>query len=353
DRPNLTYRVLPRQDLMKQVRDVLDRHPGEAGIIYCLRRRDVDDLAAALQEQKIKVRPYHAGMTAEERHAAQEDFAAERCDVIVATGAFGMGIDSSNVRFVLHTALPKALEHYQQEPGRAGRDGLEAECVLLHSGGDVLTFKSVLEKSAAEPGVDPSVLPGALKHLEDMDRYCRGAVCRDKALVTYFGQPYEAPPCNRCDLCLGDTEEVPEATTVAQTILSCVARVKESFGINHVASVLRGENIENVRKRGHDQLTTFGLLKGESKPNVRDWIYQLLGQEVLLQVGEEYPLLKLNEASWEVMRGKRKVRLVQLRKREKGELPEKSKAEAISWEGVDQPLFDVLRTLRRELASER
>jgi ATP-dependent DNA helicase RecQ len=353
DRPNLTYRVLPRQDLMKQVREVLDRHSREAGIIYCLRRRDVDELAAALQELGLQVRPYHAGMTAEERHAAQEDFAAERCDVVVATVAFGMGIDRSNVRFVLHTAMPKSLEHYQQETGRAGRDGLEAECVLLHSGSDFLTLKAILEKSAAEPDVDPGFLPGALKHLEDMDRYCRGAVCRHKALVTYFGQRYDAASCNACDLCLGDTEEVPDAKIVAQKILSCVARVKEGFGINHVVSVLRGENTENVRKRGHDQLTTFGLLKGESKPTVRDWIYQLIGQSMLLQVGEEYPVLKLNEASWEVMRGQRSVRLVQLRKREKGERPEKSKAEAVSWEGVDQPLFDVLRTLRRELATER
>jgi ATP-dependent DNA helicase RecQ len=351
DRPNLTYRVLPRQDLLKQVQDVLDRHGGEAGIIYCLRRRDVDDLAAALQRKGVRVMSYHAGLTTEQRQVAQEAFAEEQCDVVVATVAFGMGIDRSNVRFVLHAALPKSLEHYQQETGRAGRDGLEAECVLLYSGADVVTFKAILEKSAAENAVDPSFLPSAIKHVEDMDRYCRGAICRHRALVGYFGQDYRAESCNACDLCLGDTEEVADALTVAQKILSCVARVKENFGINHVVAVLRGENTENVRKWKHEQLTTYGLLKKYSKAEVRDWIYQLIGQDVLCQAGD-YPVLKLNEASWEVMRGRRRVRLIQLARRQKGERPQRSRVDAVSWEGVDRALFETLRQLRRDIAHE-
>src|SRR5260370_1148390 len=223
DRANLTYRVLARHEELKQVLGVLDRHRGEAGIIYALRRRDVDDRAATLKEMKFSVMPYHAGMTSEQRHEAQEAFRAERVELIVATVAFGMGIDRSNVRFVLHTAMPKSLEHYQQETGRAGRDGLEAECVLLHSGRDFLSWKWLMEKSANDAGADPSFLPGALKHLEDMDRYCRGAVCRHKALVQYFGQDYDAVSCNACDLCLRDTEEVADAVVVAQKIVSCVA----------------------------------------------------------------------------------------------------------------------------------
>jgi ATP-dependent DNA helicase RecQ len=352
DRTNLTYRVLPRHDVLKQTLEVVARHEGEAGIIYCLRRRDVDELAAALQKKNIKAMPYHAGMSGEERHATQEAFASEQVDVVVATVAFGMGIDRSNVRFVLHTAMPKSLEHYQQETGRAGRDGLEAECVLLYSGGDVVTFKAMLTKSAREAG-NEAHLPNVFKHLDDMDRYCRGASCRHRALVQYFGQDYEAANCNACDLCLGDTEEVPDALIVAQKILSCVARVKEGFGIGQVSAVLRGENNENVRKRGHEKLTTFGLLKGHSKAEVRDWIYQLIGQGTLLQVGEEYPLLRLNEFSWEVMRGQRAVRLVQLVRRKKGEAPVKSRAELVSWDGVDRELFEALRRLRRDLARDR
>src|SRR5581483_1249561 len=186
------------------------------------------------------------------------------------------GIHRSNIRFVLHTAMPKSLEHYQQETGRAGRDGLEAECVMLHSGADFLTWKYVIEKSASEAGAEPTFVASALKHLEEMDRYCRGAICRHRALVQYFGQTYEPQTCGACDLCLGDTEEVPDALVVAQKILSCVARTKERFGIGHIVSVLRGENTENVRKRGHEQLSTFGLLRECSKADVRDWVHQLV-----------------------------------------------------------------------------
>jgi ATP-dependent DNA helicase RecQ len=264
-----------------------------------------------------------------------------------------MGIDRSNIRFVLHTAMPKSIEHYQQETGRAGRDGLEAECVLLYSGADCATWKWIIEKSASEPGVDANFLPSALQHMNDMDRYSRGATCRHQALVQYFGQRLEAQSCAACDVCLGDTESVPDALVVAQKILSCVARVKESFGINHVISVLRGEDTEPIRRRGHEKLSTYGLLRECRKPDVRDWIYQLIGQGVLLQQGDEYPVLKLNEAAWEVMKGQRSVRLVQLVRRKKGEKPEKSKADTISWEGVDRELFEALRGLRRQIAEER
>jgi ATP-dependent DNA helicase RecQ len=362
DRPNLTYRVWPRHDTLKQVVEVLDRHPGEAGIIYCMRRRDVDDLTARLRERKVNAMPYHAGLSAGERQATQDEFAAERCDVVVATIAFGMGIDRSNVRFVLHTAMPKSLEHYQQETGRAGRDSLAAECVLLYSGGDVVTLKAIVEKSAEE-ALDRSFLPGVLKHLEDMDRFARGAVCRHKALVEYFGQAYSPPQpagpdgirasCDACDLCLGDSEEVPDTQVVAQKILSCVARVKEGFGIGHVLAILRGKNTENVRRRGHDKLTTFGLLAEHGDHDVRDWIYQLIGQEVLIQTDDEYPKLRLNDGSWEVMRGQRSVRLVQLVRRKKGEKPGRSLLDATSWVGVDEALFEKLRNLRRALAAER
>jgi ATP-dependent DNA helicase RecQ len=353
DRPNLTYRVLPRQNLMKQVLEVLDRHKNEAGIIYCLRRADVDDLTSALISCGHRAMGYHAGLTPEQRKTTQDAFSTEKCDLVVATVAFGMGIDRSNIRFVLHSAMPKSVEHYQQETGRAGRDGLEAECVLLHSGADFMSWKWIVEKSATEPGVDPSFLSNALKHLGDIDAYCRGAVCRHRALVGYFGQSYEPQTCAACDICLGDAEDVPNALIVAQKILSCVARVKEGFGINHVAGVLRGENTDNIRRRSHDKLSTFGLLKECRKPDVRDWVYQLISQGVLLQVGDEYPILKLTPAAWEVMRGERTVRLRQPVQRKKDERPERSKADTTSWEGVDHELFDALRGLRKELADQR
>jgi ATP-dependent DNA helicase RecQ len=353
DRPNLNYRVLPRLDLDRQVLEVLDRHKNEAGIIYCLRRRDVDDLNAMLQASGIKSLPYHAGMEPEDRKRTQEAFSQEKCNLIVATVAFGMGIDRSNIRFVLHTAMPKSVEHYQQETGRAGRDGLEAECVLLHSGADAISWKRILEKSAQENEVDASFLPNALKHVNDMDRYCRSGVCRHRALVEYFGQRFESQSCMACDMCLGDNEPVPEPVVLAQKILSCVARTQERFGINHVAGVLRGENTEKIRSLGHDKLSTFGLLPEVSKPALRDWIFQLIGQGVLVQTGDEYPILRLNDASWEVMRKERSVRLLQPVKRAKEERAAKSKADTTSWEGVDRELFEELRQQRRTLADER
>ena len=267
---------------------------------------------------------------------------------MVATVAFGMGIDRSNVRFVVHAAMPKTIEHYQQETGRAGRDGLPSECVLLYSGADFLTLKSIIEKSAAEANAAPEYTAGSVKQLAEMARYCRGAVCRHKALVQYFDQQYESPNCGACDICLGDTQEVPEAVTVAKKILSCVARVKESFGISHVIDVLRGADTATVRARGHQDLSTYGLLKEVPKTDLRDWVYQLIGQDVLVQTGDEYPLLKLNGASWAVMKDERPVRLIRLARSEKraggsapGELPP----------GADAELFETLRQLRRQEAA--
>jgi ATP-dependent DNA helicase RecQ len=352
DRPNLTYRVLRATDPRKQVREVLDRHTGEAGIIYCLSRKDVDELNDSLQQLGYKSLPYHAGKQPEERRRAQEAFIAEECNLIIATIAFGMGIDRSNIRFVIHTSMPKSVEHYQQETGRAGRDGLEAECVLLHSGRDFLTWKFILEKSAQENDVGPDFLPNALKHLQDVDNYARGAVCRHRALVQYFGQSYDEPSCGACDLCLGDVEVVADAVVVAQKILSCVARVKERFGHGHVIAILRGEDNERIRQYKHNELSTYGLMKEHPKTVLRDWIYQLIGQGVLAKSDDEFGVLKLNLASWEVMRGKQKVQLVQPVRRQRSEKVKQSRAETVSWTGVDRGLFDTLRQWRYELAKQ-
>jgi ATP-dependent DNA helicase RecQ len=353
DRPNLTYRVWPRQQLERQVLEVLDRHKDEAGIIYAMTRKQVDELAAKLQQRGVRAVAYHAGLSQADRQAAQEAFAKEEIDVVVATIAFGMGIDRSNVRFVLHAALPKSLEHYQQETGRAGRDGLEAECVLLYSGGDVIRMKGIIEKSAEEAH-DRSFLPGVMRHLEEMDRFARGAVCRHKQLVNYFGQEYTRPNCGACDLCLGDFEAVPDAFTTAQKIISAVARVKEGFGIGHILKILRGRADDQVRKYGHEKLTVFGLLDAVPETDLRDWIYQLIGQGALWQTEDEYPKLRLNEMSWAVMRNQRDdIRLVRLARRKKGERPARALLDASAMEGIDPSLMSALRVLRKQLADER
>jgi ATP-dependent DNA helicase RecQ len=354
DRPNLTYRVVVRQkELVRQVLDVIGRHRGEAGIVYCIRRRDVDDLAGELARNGVRARPYHAGMDAEVRHAAQESFAAEQCDVMVATVAFGMGIDRSNIRFVLHTAMPKSIEHYQQEAGRAGRDGLEAECVLLSSTADFLAWKRIIERSAAEAEqpVDESFVPQALKHLEDMLRYSRTMTCRHRSLVEYFGQPFDKENCNACDLCLEGVRADPDSQVIAQKILSTAARLRESFGVNHVIDVVRGQNNVKMLKHGHDKLSTFGLLSSETEGQIRAWVDQLIDQKLLwIETSENYSLARLTKEAWEVMRGERSVRLVRTARLDK---VKRSKADAASWKGVDTGLFEALRALRRTIAAER
>jgi ATP-dependent DNA helicase RecQ len=373
--------------LYKQIHEVLDRHKDEAGIIYCLRRRDVDEITKTLSETPSlgrKVMGYHAGMSPEGRRQVQEAFIEEECDLIVATIAFGMGIDRSNIRFVLHTGMPKSIEAYQQETGRAGRDGLEAECVLLYSAQDAISWKSLIEKSANEAAsagtaIDPKFVPSALKHIDDMDRFARGATCRHQSLVEYFGQKYEAPAaaegeegeasaeggaatgdasCHACDICLGDTTPVPEATTIAQKILSAIARTDQRFGIGHIISILRGENTDRIRQLHHDGLPTYGLLREQSKSELRDFIYQLIGQGALnqealvLSSGHSAPILKLNRASVEVLKGQRQVKLVQIVRKSAAEA-RKTRGEEISWEGVDHELFDALRALRKDIAHER
>ena len=349
DRPNLTYRVLPRHDMLKQVLEVLNRHKDEAGIIYCIRRADVDELCATLKQHHFDPMPYHAGLTPEQRHATQDAFSNERCDLVVATVAFGMGIDRSNIRFVLHTGMPKSIEHYQQEAGRGGRDGLPAECVLLTSGRDFMTWKWIVEKSAEEAGAGPEFVRGALGHLEDMNRYSRGSACRHRVLVEHFGQTFEPANCQACDICLGEMKTEPESTVIAQKILSCVARIKEGFGGGHVAAVLRGDTDERIQRLGHDKLSTFGLLKAVPKTQIRDWIQQLIGQKLLDQVGAEYPILKLNAASWEVMKSQREVVLIKAVKRERGE----KKPPPLPFDAAaDGELFGQLRRLRRQIAIE-
>ncbi len=356
DRPNLTYRVTPRRELLKQVLDVIARYPNEGGIIYCIRRADVDELTKKLTARGISALPYHAGLSNEQRGKAQDAFLEEKCNVIVATVAFGMGIDRSNVRYVMHTGMPKSLEHYQQETGRAGRDGLDAECVLFHSGADFFTWKSIIEKSAKELEDGSDFIESSMDHLREMDRYCRSAACRHYTLVRYFGQEPGFSSCSACDLCLGETSVLEDSSTVAKKIISCVYRVNQRFGIKHVVTVLRGLTSEQVKRSNHEALSTFGILKDQSEDNLRDWIYQLIGQNALAQEevqgfgGQTYPILKLTRESAEVLKDLREVRLLlPVEKKRSGRGSAAKAAEPTT----DMNLFEVLRALRKRIASDK
>jgi ATP-dependent DNA helicase RecQ len=356
DRPNLTYRVLPRLDRLQQISAGLARHPGGAAIVYCIARKDTEQLAEGLRARGVDAAAYHAGLDARVRTRVSEDFRAERLAVVVATVAFGMGIDRGDVRLVAHAALPKSIEHYQQETGRAGRDGLPAECLLLHSGSDAARWRMLAERSANEGDVEPEVLAAQLALLSQMQKLASRVACRHRALSEYFGQKYEAESCGACDVCLGELVPLADAQVTAQKILSAVARTRESFGAGYVIDVLRGRSTEKVVSRGHDQLPTFGALPEISAQRLGSFVEQLIEAGDLVRSQGEYPVLQLTPGSWELMRGEREPVLVEAAgsaakpARGKGRKRSASVAEVLA--EPERKLFEVLRALRRDIADE-
>jgi ATP-dependent DNA helicase RecQ len=348
DRPNLIYRVVPRVDARAQALEVLRRHPDQAAIVYCITRNDTESMAAYLQANRLRAAFYHAGMEADDRRRTQDAFASEQIDVVAATVAFGMGIDRSDVRCVIHAAMPKSIEHYQQETGRAGRDGLEAECVLLYSAADILRWESLIEKSAVDAKEPAEVISASRELLDHMRRLCTGVYCRHRKLSEYFGQAYSRSSCEACDVCLNEVESLADATVTAQKILSCVARAGERFGAEHIVDVLLGANTERVRRWRHEQLSTYGLMKGTDRKSLANMLYQLIDDGLLERTQDERPVLRLNDASREVLRGTRSVRLLQPKTKIK-----KTRFDEKSWESVDSGLFETLRKLRREIANQR
>lgn len=343
DRPNLLYRVERRHDRLRQISQVLERHRGESGIIYCITRKEVDRVTESLTEMGHRALPYHAGLTDDERRRHQEAFIEDEASIIVATVAFGMGIDKPNVRYVIHAGMPKSLENYQQESGRAGRDGLEAECCLFYSGGDFQLWQSIIENS------EPAARAGALRSLAGMSEFCTGVRCRHQAIVEFFGQAWHGSSCNACDVCLGQLDLVDDALVVGQKILSCVVRLKERFGGDYTAKVLTGSKEQRILDQGHDQLSTWGLLSDENLRTVRDWIEQLVSQAFLTKVGE-FNLLQVTPSGWQLIRGEVTPRLLRPVRPAKAAQAAKRRGEA-SWDGVDRGLFVELRQLRHEKAA--
>jgi ATP-dependent DNA helicase RecQ len=349
DRPNLIYRARPRAMLKKQLIDVLERHPHEAGIIYCTSRREVDALAAWLNEIGHPALPYHAGLSDDDRSRHQDAFLNERADIVVATVAFGMGIDRSDVRFVVHAGAPRSLEHYQQESGRAGRDGLEAECLLIYSTADFMRWQTMLEQNG-------ELNDGNRSLLRQMERYAAGVGCRHRHLAEYFGDRFDKTSCGGCDYCLNELEPAADPIALARKILSCVARVGQRFGATHVASVLRGQTTEPVVSRQHDRLSTFGLLANAPMAEVRGYIEQLTGMGFLRPTEGSYPVLTLTHKGVTLLKDEGSVpglALVRQRMPKKGQARPVSPVEAESWANVDRGLFEHLRSVRLEIARAR
>ncbi len=344
DRPNLVYRMLRANNRIQQVMEVIARHKGESCIVYCISRKEVERTAQVLQQMGVTALPYHAGLDDSQRKANQDAFIKEQCDVIVATVAFGMGIDKSNVRCVVHAGMPKSIEHYQQESGRAGRDGLESECVMIYSGGDLVTWKKLMEGDGQNTG------EGAVKSLYAMNDLCLSPNCRHRAIVEYFGQTYTKASCQACDVCLDEVAMAEDPITISQKILSCVVRLEERFGALHTAKVLTGSKEARIVELKHDQLSTFGLLATEALQTVKVWIDQLIHQGFLRRSGE-YQVLGLTESGRRLLRRDGSPRLsaatsATATKSNRG-------AGEPSWDGVDRGLFDALRKLRGELALSR
>ena len=350
DRPNLVYRCERMDGRLTQIREVLQRHPRESGIIYATTRASTEELSDQLNGMGHRTLPYHAGMSDVDRRQNQDAFKAESIDTIIATVAFGMGIDKSNVRYVIHAGMPSSLENYQQESGRAGRDSLEAECVLFYSMADYARWKQNVENSTGNIE--------AMRHsLRAMIDYATGVVCRHRSLVEYFGQSYESESCNACDVCLGELDLVDDALIVAQKILSSVIRQGQNFGSEYTALVLKGSNDQKVRRNGHDRLSTWGLLKDESQQAVRDWIEQLVSQDFLARVqktgmqGNTFSILEVTPRGRELLKGEATPRLMRAAETKKRE-SKRAERLAVSWEGVDRELFDELRILRHDIAVE-
>ena len=336
DRPNIYYEVLPKlrrsySQLLKHIRTQKG-----SGIIYCLSRRSVDDVALRLQNDGIAALPYHAGMSDAARTEHQTRFLRDDVQIIVATVAFGMGINKPDVRFVVHYDLPRNLESYYQESGRAGRDGEPAQCTLLFNPGDIPKLDYFIDQKP-----DPNEQRMARQQLRQVVDYAQGTDCRRSIVLRYFGEHYPGK-CDRCDNCL-DPKPIEDWTVEAQKFLSCVARCRERFGMNHIIDVLRGSRKQKIEQYGHHLLSTYGIGKERS---VDEW--KLLGRSLLHQglvdeTTDGYRILKLNKRSWEVLRLQRNVSVAVAKTDSQTTIEQPRRAEA-------EILFERLRRLRKQLA---
>ncbi len=350
DRPNLFYRVFPRANIISQIREILNRHKQEAGIIYCLRRNDVDDISAQLNRLGVKNLPYHAGLSDEERHTNQESFIREEVNLIIATVAFGMGIDRTDIRFIVHAAMPKSIEHYHQETGRAGRDGLPAYCYMFYGGEDFRVWSFFLGQS---PNKDVM-----MDKLQAMYNFCARPQCRHKELVNYFNQNYGQQNCGSCDYCLQEVEMVEKPLKIGQDILGCVEGLTfadgQGFGAGYIANILKGNITDQVSRWRHELSPSFGRMPAQPLAYIRYMVEQLVGQGFLKREGE-YSTLSLTDSGRRLLRGEVTPMLAKpLVAKKKKEIRVKQKERRNKdWTEVDEGLFELLRKKRAELAQKR
>ena len=353
-RPNLLIRTRLRTDGMAQCLEVIRRHEGEAGIVYCLSRADAERAHETLVKEGVKAGLYHAGLSAEARRRAHERFRTERLDVMVATVAFGMGVDRGDVRFVVHLSLPRSVEHWVQEAGRAGRDGLPSEVVLLHGSADVPRWQRLIDRSVAERD-DLADRDAAETHRQAqiaqvlrMRSLVAAHECRHGSISTHFGQAAPPSPCGACEICLGEWQALADATRTARIALSAVARCEQRFGTGHVAAVLSGASTKPIARWGHDQLGVHGMLRHLPRATIALVLEQLVEQGLLARAEGDHPTLHLTAEAMPVLRGEQDVRL------HAPPAPARRSARDVAeWSDVDRGLVDRLRATRRALAAAR
>ena len=346
DRPNIRYTVVQKDNARRQLLDFLRGHRDEAGIVYCMSRRKVEETAEFLCKEGMNALPYHAGLPAEVRAANQRRFLREDGIVMCATIAFGMGIDKPDVRFVAHTDLPKSMEGYYQETGRAGRDGEPAEALLCYGLGDVVLLKQMIEQS--EAGEERKALERS--KLDHLLGYCESMQCRRQVLLAGFGETYPQP-CGNCDNCL-QPPDAWDASVAAQKALSCVYRSGQRFGVGHLIDILRGGENDKIRQFGHTELSTYGIGKDLDARTWRSVFRQLVAAGLLEVDSDAYGGLRLTDGSRQVLKGERKVMMrresPKTRERERG-----GQRTGLSVLPQDLALFNALRGLRAELAREQ
>jgi ATP-dependent DNA helicase RecQ len=341
DRPNICYSVQPKTDARKQLREFLGEHSKHSGIVYCLSRKSVEATAEWLHGQGFDALPYHAGLSTEERNRNQERFLRDDAVIMVATVAFGMGIDKPDVRFVAHLDLPKSMEAYYQETGRAGRDGQPADAWMVYGLQDVVRVSRMVEESQADENhkrIDRAKIDALLG-------WCEVTACRRQQLLAYFGE-FMPQPCGNCDICLRPPVTW-DGTEAAQKALSCVYRTGQRFGAGHVIDVLRGQQRDKVQKFGHDQLSTFGIGAAYSDNQWRSIFRQLVVRGFLSVEHGQFGALRLTQSARGLLRGETTLQL-----REEPDKPKKRRASVrIELELEDEDLMDALRETRREIAS--
>ena len=355
DRPNLFFSVIRTSQKSKQLLYLLFSRMNNAGIVYCSTRKTVEKVCALLCEKGFSATRYHAGLSDEERRKNQDDFVYDRKQIMVATNAFGMGIDKSDVRFVIHYNMPKNLESYYQEAGRAGRDGEDADCILLFGHQDIQTAWYFIDHTEPNPELsdeqNEAFKKKEIERLGHMIAYCKTRECLRAHMLRYFGDSAD----DRCDKCSNCRSKVKtfDATIESQKILSCIVKTGQRFGARVITDTLRGKVNDRVHSLGFDRLSTFGIMENERKKVINEMIDELERMDYVRYVGAGYPIIKVTDAGWRVLRGEEKVMMVQTDLLRTSAKAQKSKEEETAFEAHNRELFDALRKTRAEIAAKR